>query len=104
VGAHAGEDPTERLFDKNRNWRFDPRVAGLRPEASLESKEFWQVFRECLTRLPQRQADVFSLREIEELSGKDICEKLQITQSNLRVLLHRARRQLACLMKSNMEA
>ena len=52
VGGDVGEDPTETLFDKKGNWRFDPRVAGLRPEASLEREEFWHAFRECLTKLP----------------------------------------------------
>ncbi|MGM0489699.1 MAG: sigma-70 family RNA polymerase sigma factor [Planctomycetota bacterium] len=104
VGGDVGGNPAETLFDKNGNWRFDPRLAGLRPETSLERKEFWHAFRECLTRLPQRQADVFALREMEGLSGKDICEKLQITQSNLWVLLYRARLRLVYLMKSHMEA
>ena len=103
LGMEPGEDPTETLFDKKGNWRLDPRIAGQRPEACLEREEFWQAFRGCLKRLPQRQADVFSLREIEDLSSENICKELQITASNLWVLLHRARLRLIGCMKSHLE-
>ncbi len=103
LGTEAGEDPTETLFDKKGNWRLDPRIAGRRPEALLEREEFWLVFRGCLDGLPQRQADVFSLREVEDLSSESICKELQITPSNLWVLLHRARLRLMSCMKSHLE-
>lgn len=103
LGAGPGDDPTESLFDEKGNWRFDPRFAGNQPGACLEREEFWQAFRACLNRLPQRQADVFSLREVEELSSEKICKELQISSSNLWVLLHRARLRLVGCMKSHLE-
>lgn len=103
VGTEAGQDLTDTLFDKKGNWRLDPRIAGRRPEALLEREEFWQVFRGCLGGLPQRQADVFSLRELEELSSESICQELQLTPSNLWVLLHRARLRLMNCMRVHLE-
>jgi RNA polymerase sigma-70 factor (TIGR02943 family) len=103
LGTEAGEDLTDTLFDKKGNWRSDPRIAGRRPEALLEREEFWQAFRGCLNGLPQRQADVFSLREVEDLSSDTVCQELQITPSNLWVLLHRARLRLMKCMKTHLE-
>lgn len=102
-GGELGSDPSAEFFDAKGNWRFDPRIMKGRPEASLEREEFWQAFRGCLKGLPQRQADVFTLREIEETAGEEICKELEITASNLWVLLHRARLQLTRCMKSHLE-
>jgi len=67
----------------------------------MHRDEFWQMIRTCFGKLPQRIADVFMLREMEEISSKDICKKLSISESNLWVMLHRARMALReCLEKS----
>jgi len=99
-GGDLGTDPSEALFDAKGNWKFDPRMFQGRPEASLEREEFWEAFRGCLGGLSQRQADAFSLRELDGLSTKEICKELEISTSNLWVLLHRARLQLTRCMKS----
>jgi RNA polymerase sigma-70 factor, ECF subfamily len=44
-----------------------------------------------LLSLPQLQNSVLVLREREGLTLEDICNLLQITLSNARVLIHRAR-------------
>ena len=103
AGGELGSEPSTDCFDAKGNWRFDPRSMGRRPEAALEREEFWQAFRGCLKGLPQRQADVFTLREIEETSSDEICKELGITASNLWVLMHRARLQLTRCMKSHLE-
>ena len=64
------------------------------PIKLLEQKEFRQVFERCLATLPQRLAQVFILREVEELTTEEICKILNISESNLWVMLHRARMQL----------
>lgn len=102
-GSDLGPDPSEALFDAKGNWKLDPRMLESRPEASLERKEFWDAFRGCLGELSQRQADAFSLRELEGFSTREICKELEISTSNLWVLLHRARLQLTRCMKSCLE-
>jgi RNA polymerase sigma-70 factor (ECF subfamily) len=102
-GGDLGSDPSASLFDAKGHWRQDPRIMKGRPEACLERDEFWLAFRGCLNGLSQRQADVFTLREIDELAGDEICKELGITASNLWVLLHRARLQLTRCMKSHLE-
>lgn len=103
AGGDADDDPSQALFDAKGNWRAEARVCPNRPDASLEREEFWAAFRKCLERLPRRQADVFALRELDELDTEEICKGLQITASNLWVLLHRARLHLTRCMQSHQE-
>ncbi len=91
---------TEILFDERGSWREDPRIFGQRPDAALDSEEFWSVLKGCLEGLPERQRNVFVLREIEDTSSNEICNDLEITRSNLWVLLHRARLRLANCIKN----
>ena len=100
VGGDDPDDLTETLFDETGHWRDDPRVFGDRPSAKLERREFWKAIRSCLETLPQRQADVFTFREMDGKSSEDICKDLDISSSNLWVLLHRARLRLANCMKA----
>ena len=97
------DDVSETLFDSKGRWRTDPRAFGSEPSASLHRQEFWQTFRTCLEKLPQRQADVFTLREMEGLSSKEVCKEFDISPSNLWVLLYRARLRLSQCMKSRWE-
>jgi RNA polymerase sigma-70 factor (ECF subfamily) len=102
-GGDLGDDPSDEMFDAKGNWQQDPRFLRGRPEASLEREEFWQAFRGCLQGLSARQADAFTLRELEEMSSDEICNALEISSSNLWVLLHRARLRLTRCMKSHLQ-
>jgi RNA polymerase sigma-70 factor (TIGR02943 family) len=71
-----------------------PAEWGANPEFKLQQKEFYEILDQCLSLLPQRLARAFILREIEEMSSNEICNILNISESNLWVMLHRARGQL----------
>ena len=88
------QDPTLQLFDQHGRWRKGV-LPDMSPDRGLHAKELWQVVRDCLSRLPPNQADVFMLSVMEELNSEDICRQLDITPSNLWVRLHRARVGLA---------
>lgn len=103
VGSEPGDDPTVHLFDAKGNWRVDPRIMKGRAESAMKRDEFWQALRGCLGGLPPRQADVFSLRELDDMPGEAICKELGISTSNLWVLLHRARLRLVRCMKGHLE-
>ncbi len=90
-------DELETMFDpETGHWRKDtaPTEWNLNADQLLEKKEFWEVLRSCLANLPQKAADAFSLKEIEEMKTEEICKVLNITPTNLWVMLHRARMQL----------
>ena len=61
------------------------------PEEILSSKEFQEVLKRCLSGLPDKLAQVFVLREIDEISSDEICKDLGVSPNNVWVMLHRAR-------------
>lgn len=82
------------------NFEIGPSEWQMSPEKAVEQAEFWAAFSHCLAGLPPRIASAFSLREIEQLSSEEICKVLEISATNLWVMLHRARAHLRyCLEK-----
>jgi RNA polymerase sigma-70 factor (ECF subfamily) len=71
------------------------------PATLLEQTEFWLVFQDCLSPLPERIASAFTLREIDGLKSEDICDVLGISVNNLWVMLHRARTHLRYCIELN---
>jgi len=61
------------------------------PEELLVSKEFQQVLKSCLSRLPDKVAQTFLMREIDGVSSEEICKDLGVSPNNVWVMLHRAR-------------
>ena len=96
------EDEMSHKF-RNQGWNHELGPAQWKPapEAALNRKEFWKTFRTCLDKLPARVANVFVLREIEQIDTAQICETLRISQDNLRVMLHRARMALRECLELN---
>jgi RNA polymerase sigma-70 factor (ECF subfamily) len=68
---------------------------GSDPDANLRLQELQVKLTESLVKLPKRQADVFVLSKIEGLDHSAIAETLCCSQNSVRVLLHRAVKQLA---------
>jgi len=92
-GDAGGPDPLDDIFDAGGNWRRAP-APWPEPERALKEREFRQVLIDCIAALPPLQARAFSLRELDGLSGEEICRTLQVTPASLSVLLHRARMRL----------
>jgi RNA polymerase sigma-70 factor (ECF subfamily) len=55
-----------------------------------------------IERLPFRQRQVLVLRDVDGLSASEVCEILQVSESNQRVLLHRARSTLRRLLADHL--
>ena len=92
-------DAAEAAFDGKGRWIDPPADWGL-PDAALESDQFWRVYQKCCQRMPERHALVFSMREVMDMSTEEICKKLEISRSNLHVILYRARLSLrSCMTK-----
>ncbi|MBW1775401.1 MAG: sigma-70 family RNA polymerase sigma factor [Deltaproteobacteria bacterium] len=94
-------ESTEGFFDDNERWKVGPAKWTANPMASLEQKEFWEVFHRCLTELSGRLADTFTLREINGLGTKEICKVLNISTTNCWVILYRARMLLRRCLEVN---
>lgn len=94
------QDASEAAFDRKGRWIDPPADWGL-PDAALESAQFWRVYQKCCQRMPERHALVFSMREVMGISTEEICKKLEISTSNLHVILYRARLSLRTCMTKN---
>ncbi len=71
--------------DPPQGWEADT------PERALLSKECRTAIEEAINGLPDNQRQVITLRDVEGVSAEEICNILSISETNQRVLLHRAR-------------
>lgn len=69
---------------------FPPSWDG-RPELALAGKEIRERIAAAIEQLPHGQRVVISLRDVEGWSAEEVCSVLELTETNQRVLLHRAR-------------
>jgi RNA polymerase sigma-70 factor (ECF subfamily) len=93
------DDTIETMFqnDPGRHWQSEP-SPWANPSGALEQQQFWRAFADCLDTVPARQAQAFTLTEIEGLSSDEVCKVLGVAATNLWVLLYRARMRLrTCL-------
>ena len=70
-------------------WSSAPR--GVAPEERLLAAEIRAIVQRAIAALPLAQREVITLRDIEGWSASDVCNALGLTETNQRVLLHRAR-------------
>ena len=91
----------EGSAQKHWNRTAAPTEWELPADDLLIKAEFIKILQLCLSYLPETQADVFRLKNIDELKTDEICKELNISTSNLWVLIHRAKLQLReCLEKN----
>jgi RNA polymerase sigma-70 factor (ECF subfamily) len=86
---HDGEAWEESVL-----WVHTVAAESQLPSRRIELAEFRQHLELALGALPPRVAQVFQLYEIEERPNHEVCARMNITESNLWVMLHRARKQL----------
>lgn len=80
--------PNGMWADPPRRWDDDT------PEKLLMRHEALQHLEEAISELSADQRSVVTLRDIEGLAADEVCEVLQISEGNQRVLLHRGRSKL----------
>jgi RNA polymerase sigma-70 factor, ECF subfamily len=61
------------------------------PEEGLLAGETREVIAAAIAELPVAQRTVIALRDIEGWTSEEVCEALEISAGNQRILLHRAR-------------
>ena len=73
-------------------WEESPKPWHLDDPASvLQSRELIEVLERALESLPELQRQVVLLRDVEDVPSTEVCNVLDITETNQRVLLHRGR-------------
>jgi RNA polymerase sigma-70 factor (ECF subfamily) len=82
----------DQRFDETGHWSTPPRRwHSEQPDELLASEQLQKIIQQAICDLPSNQRAVLTLREMEGLAVEDVCNILDISESNVRVLLHRAR-------------
>jgi RNA polymerase sigma-70 factor, ECF subfamily len=85
-------DPERFLGDGERfpgHWAVPPQ--SWAPEGRLLAQEAMDVIEREIERLPPAQQAVITMRDVQGLTSEEVCNALDLTETNQRVLLHRAR-------------
>lgn len=85
------EHPDAAHFNGVGHWTTGPAEWGRNPADHCRNEEFLDHFRKCLSGLSSNHVNAFTLREIEGLGTAEICKVLGVSETNLWVILHRAR-------------
>jgi len=90
--SEAAVDPNR--FDTNGEWITPPEYFMEDAEDRVVAGRLSERIRSSLEDLPKSQRQVVTLRDIEGLDSKEVCQLLEISEVNQRVLLHRGRSRL----------
>ena len=89
------DSPTSAWFDTAGDWNQSPTNWHVdSPDALLEADELQNCLEKHIQKLPENQRRVLALRDIEQIPLQEICNELDLSASNARVLLHRGRTRL----------
>lgn len=75
------------------HWKLDERPSPwqLSPEANILSKELRTQIEQSIAALPPGPRAVITMRDLDGWSSEEVCNVLELSETNQRVLLHRAR-------------
>jgi RNA polymerase sigma-70 factor, ECF subfamily len=109
-GADEGRD--EPAVDADRfqgpdgeypgHWSSPP-AAWSQPEARLDADATRTVLLEAIAELPPRQREVITLRDIQGYSAAEARNALGVSETNQRVLLHRARSKVRAALEEHLD-
>jgi RNA polymerase sigma-70 factor (ECF subfamily) len=91
--------PVER-FARGGAWATPPRGV---PEERLLAAETRGRVEEAIAALPPNQRSVITLRDVEGLPAEEACNVLGLSETNQRVLLHRARAKVRAALERYQE-
>ena len=84
-------------------WRAQAEVTAESPETLGIETEQATHLRQALARLSRREAQCFALRYLEGLDLPEVAAELRLTENNVGVILHRARRRLQAILDDTQE-
>lgn len=90
----ATDGDSRDSWDASIVWVHEMAAEATSPSRRIELAEFREHLEQAMCKLPPRIAQAFQLYEIEERSNHEVCARMSISESNLWVMLHRARKQL----------
>jgi RNA polymerase sigma-70 factor, ECF subfamily len=114
VGIGHLDDPGEAAVPRERfrpandpvapfHWGAPPRSWGESPEARLLSQETLEVVTRAIALLPPGQREVITLRDVDGWTAEEVCNVLDISDTNQRVLLHRGRSKVRAALERHLD-
>jgi RNA polymerase sigma-70 factor (ECF subfamily) len=99
LAPERGEDAPSFAPDRFRSglrlyrghWDRGPEPWEEQPAERLEAAETLATVRGAIAQLPDRQRAVVTLRDIDGWTAAEVCDLLELSEANQRVLLHRGR-------------
>ena len=85
------------------HWRAYPADWSASPEIAAEDRETMQATMRAIAELPPAQRTVIRMRDIEGYSSDEVCDALEVSPANQRVLLHRARSRVRAALEDHLD-
>ena len=94
---------SDEFFMESGHWKEGqyPEAFGIEEPIALENKEFDDILKSCMKKLPTLWKSVFTMKHIDEESSENICAQLELTSSNFWVISHRAKVSLRDCLQRN---
>lgn len=98
----AGPVVDASRFDASGAWMSPPQHWIEDSDERMQAQALAGHIQKTLGELPERQREVVVLRDVDGLSSHEVCEVLEISDANQRVLLHRGRSHLRQALEAEM--
>ncbi|HEY4812834.1 MAG TPA: RNA polymerase sigma factor [Solirubrobacteraceae bacterium] len=98
----AGPVVDRSRFDASGAWMSPPQHWIEDSENRMQAQALAGQIQKTLSELPARQREVVVLRDVDGLTSHEVCEVLEISDANQRVLLHRGRSHLRQALEAEM--
>jgi RNA polymerase sigma-70 factor (ECF subfamily) len=90
-------------FDAHGMWAEPPPGwTNASPEELLARRETIDLIQRAIAELPDNQRAVVTLHDLEDVAPDEICNILEISETNHRVLLHRARSRIRSALEQHL--
>lgn len=102
--SDGDEDILDKFFDENGKWKNNqkPQTWHFEEEQNLlDNHDFQKIMIECIEYLPDKWKECIKLKYLVQSKGKEICNILEINQTNYWQMLHRAKLQLRDCLDNN---
>ncbi len=86
------------------HWSEEPTDWRNLPETGLVAAETRAVIDRAIAALPVAQQAVITLRDVDGFDATEVCEIVGVSETNQRVLLHRARTRVRAALERHLEA
>lgn len=104
IDGNDDESGLDTANEERGFWRYDPELwERLTPERIVEGRSVMANVTAAIECLPPAQRSVLILRGHQDLEPSEICTILNISEGNMRVLLHRARLSIRKLLEHRNE-